>query len=138
MLGLAALPMALLGEDSPIWIVMALLFVSGLGMGTWNVPNNSVIMGSVPASSLGIIGAFTNLTRNVGNVAGQAVAAGVVVAVMAADGFDIPLSEIADTPGAGDAFLDGWRIAFLLVFAYSALGLVLALFTKPDPDRLLR
>ena len=138
MLGLAALPMALLGEDSPIWIVMALLFVSGLGMGTWNVPNNSVIMGSVPASSLGIIGAFTNLTRNVGNVAGQAVAAGVVVAVMAADGFDIPLSEIADTPGAGDAFLDGWRLAFLLVFAYSALGLVLALFTKPDPDRLLR
>jgi len=127
-----SLPMAFLTAETPITVVMALLLVNGLGMGLWNVPNNSVIMGSVPASALGVVGAFTNLTRNVGNVTGQAIASGVVVAVMAANGFDIPLSRIAGTPGAGAAFIDGWRAAYLLVTAYSAIGLALAIRTKPQ------
>ena len=93
--------MALLTSGTALWIVMGLLFANGLGLGLWNVPNNSVIMGSVPASILGVVGALTNLTRNVGNVVGQAIASGVVVAVMAGQGFDVPLSEIGDTAGAG-------------------------------------
>ena len=131
---LTSVPMMFLTPDSALWIVAVLLFVNGLGMGLWNVPNNSVIMGSVPPSSFGVIGAFTNLTRNVGNVVGQAVASGVVVAVMAANGFDIPLSEIAGTEGATAAFLDGWRVAYGLVVVYSLIGVVLAFFTKPRSD----
>ena len=92
-------------------------------------------MGSVPVARLGVVGAFTNLTRNVGNVAGQAVAAGVVVAIMTAQGFDIPLSEIANSPGAGGAFIDGWRAAYLLVTGYSLVGLALAIATKPELNR---
>ena len=133
-----SLPMAFLTERSPLPLVMALLFVNGLGMGTWNVPNNSVIMGSVPVTSLGVVGAFTNLTRNVGNVTGQAIASGIVVAVMAAHGFDIPLSAIAGTAGAGSAFIDGWRAAYLLATLYSAVALILAIRTKPLPDRAAR
>ena len=117
--------------DTPLWVVMAILFVNGLAMGLWNVPNNSVIMGSVPRSSFGVIGAFTNLTRNVGNVTGQAIASAVVVGTMAARGFDIPLSEISDSAGAGSAFIDGWRAAYLLVTGFSALGLLLSILTKP-------
>ncbi|MDA0233099.1 MAG: MFS transporter, partial [Chloroflexi bacterium] len=79
-------------ETTPLWLVTTVLFVNGLAMGLWNVPNNSTIMGSVPRSSFGVIGAFTNLTRNVGNVTGQAVASAIVVGVMASRGFDIPLS----------------------------------------------
>ena len=135
---LTSLPMAFLAGDSALWIVMVLLLVNGLGMGLWNVPNTSVIMGAVPVSSLGVVGAFTNLTRNVGNVTGQAVASGVVVAVMAASGFDVPLSEIADTAGAGEAFLDGWRAAYLLVTGYSLLGLILAFLTRPQFERVTR
>ena len=138
MLVLTSLPMAFLAGDSALWIVMVLLLVNGLGMGLWNVPNTSVIMGAVPVSSLGVVGAFTNLTRNVGNVTGQAVASGVVVAVMAASGFDVPLSEIADTAGAGEAFLDGWRAAYLLVTGYSLLGLILAFLTRPQFERVTR
>jgi MFS family permease len=130
-----ALPMAFVTEATALPVVMALLFVSGLGMGLWNVPNNSMILGAVPLSSLGVVGAFTNLTRNVGNVTGQAIASGVIVAVMAANGFDIPLSEIATRPGAAGAFVDGWRIAYLLVTAYAAVGLLLATQTKPAFER---
>ena len=130
-----SVPMAFFTADTAMWIVALLLFVNGLGMGLWNVPNTSVIMGSVPAGSLGVVGAFTNLTRNVGNVTGQAVASGVVVAIMAANAFDVPLSEIADSAGAGDAFIDGWRVAYLLVVVYSVIGLGLAIMTKPHFSR---
>ncbi len=127
-----ALAMVFVGATTPMWVVLVILFVNGLGMGLWNVPNNAVIMGSVPASNFGVVGALTNLVRNVGNVTGQALASAVVVAVMAASGFDIPLSEIEETAGAGAAFVDGWRVAYLLVTAFATIALVLAFFTRPS------
>ena len=90
--------------ETQLWIVLAVLFSSGFSHGLWNVPNNSTILGSVPVASYGVIGAFTNLTRNLANVIGQAVASTVVVAVMVSRGFDIPLSDIADSEGGGLAF----------------------------------
>ena len=126
-----SVPMVFFTAETAMSQVMLVLLVNGIGMGLWNVPNNSVIMGSVPISSLGVVGAFTNLTRNVGNVTGQAIAAGVIVAVMAANGFDIPLSEIAGDRNAGDAFVAGWRVAYLLVVGFSAAGLLLAARTRP-------
>ena len=96
-----------------------------------DVPNNSIILGSVPAESLGVVGAFTNLTRNVGNVAGQAVASAVVVGVMVADGFDIPLNEITADKAASQSFMNGWKFAYILVTVFSLAGLALAILTKP-------
>ncbi len=118
------------GISTPLWMVTVLL-ANGLAMGLWNVPNNSVIMGSVPSSTFGVVGAFTNFTRNVGNVTGQAVASAVVAGVMVAQGFDIPLSDIDVIPGADTAFIDGWKVAFILVVVFSIIGLVLAALTKP-------
>ena len=117
--------------DTAFWFVVVSLIVNGLAIGIWNVPNNSTIMGSVPRSEFGVVGAFTNLTRNLGNVFGQTIAAAIVVGVMASRGFDIPLSHIGDTPGAGSAFMAGWKAAYILVSAFSALGLLLAIITKP-------
>jgi MFS family permease len=134
-LATTALPMAFLTQTTPMEIVMVLLFFNGFGMGLWNVPNNSVIMGSVPASRLGVVSALTNLTRNVGNVVGQAIAAGVIVAVMAAQGFDIPLSQVARTEGASDAFIAGWRATYFMVTGYALLGMFLAFRTKPTFER---
>jgi EmrB/QacA subfamily drug resistance transporter len=130
-----ALVLALLSEETAFWKIMIVLFVNGLAMGLWNVPNNTMIMGTVPATRLGVVGALSNLTRNVGNVVGQAVASGVVVAVMVSRGFDVPLNEIADTPGAAAAFMDGWRAAYLLATGYVALALVLTFLTRPDAGR---
>lgn len=124
-----ALVFAFLTNATPIWVIAVLLLINGLGMGSWNVPNNAVIMGAVAPSRLGVVGALSNLTRNVGNVVGQAVAAGVVVAVMASQGFDIPLSEVRETAGASAAFLDGWRAAYLLGALFLAIALVCTLFT---------
>jgi EmrB/QacA subfamily drug resistance transporter len=127
-----AVGFAFVDGETPMWIMMIIVFCNGLAMGLWNVPNSSVIMGSVPPSRFGVVGALTNLARNFGNVTGQAVASAVVVGVMVSQGFpDIELDKIADTPGAGDAFVQGWRVAYVLVTIFSALGLLMAFFTKP-------
>ncbi len=136
MLVATAVAFMFFSAETPLWVVMFVLLVNGLAMGLWGVPNNSTILGSVPKESFGVVGALTNLTRNVGNVAGQAVASAVVVGVMVSDGFDIPLSKITGNEGASDSFMNGWKFAYMLVTVFSLMGLVLAIFTKtkrPDP-----
>ncbi|MCP3910926.1 MAG: MFS transporter [Actinomycetia bacterium] len=118
---------AFVGLDTNLGLLAIVVFFTGVAMGVWNVPNNSSILGSVPQNRLGVIGAFTNLTRTIGTVVGQAVAAAVVVGAMVARGLDVPLNEIADTNGASEAFMAGWRIGFLIVVALSVVGLSMAL-----------
>lgn len=125
---ITALLFSFLTNATPLWLVAPLLLVNGIGMGAWNVPNNTMIIGAVPVSRLGVVGALTNLTRNVGNVVGQAVAAGVVVAVMAAQGFDIPLSEVRETAGASAAFFDGWRAAYWMATFFMSIALLCTVF----------
>ena len=132
--GITMAALVFVGHGSPIWLVMALLFSSGLAFGFWNVPNGSAILGSVPSEYLGVVGAFMNLTRNIGNVLGQALASAIVVGVMAAKGFDLPLSKIGSTVGASAAFLSGWRTAFLLVTLVSAGAFAAAWFTHVAPE----
>jgi predicted MFS family arabinose efflux permease len=64
-------------------------------------------------------------------VAGQAIASAVVVGVMVADGFDIPLSKITGDKAASDSFMNGWKFAYILVTVFSLFGLALAIVTKP-------
>lgn len=100
--------------------------LGGLGMGLWNVPNNSAMLGATPPAYLGVGGAFTNVTRTLGTVLGQALSAAVVSSVMSSRGFDIPLGELADVPGAGSAFNDGWSVAYLFTAGLSSALIVLA------------
>jgi MFS family permease len=134
---ITAIAFTFFNGDTSLWIVMVVLLINGLAMGLWGVPNNSTILGSVPREAFGVVGALTNLTRNVGNVTGQAIASAVVVGVMAADGFDIPLSEITGNDAASASFLDGWKLAYILVMIFSLMGLALAIFTKPQRVDLL-
>ena len=45
----------------------------GLGMGIFQAPNNSAIMGSVPQSQLGVAGGMLGLNRLLGQVIGYAI-----------------------------------------------------------------
>lgn len=127
-----SLAMSVMTDTTPLRFVMVAMFAAGLSTGLWNVPNNSTIMGSVPANRHGVIGAFTNLVRNLGNVTGQALASAVVVGVMAARGFDIPLGEISQSADAGAAFLGGWQWTFRISAVLAVVGLGMTLFA-PDP-----
>lgn len=123
----SALALASADENTSVVFIGAVVFVAGLGVALWNVANNSAMMAATPATHLGVGGAFTNVTRTVGSVVGQAVLASLVAGVMAAKRFDIPLGDIVDTPGAGDAFIDGWRVAYIVVAIISGVLLIPAL-----------
>ncbi len=113
--------------DIPLPVLAVVVFASGAASGLWNVSNNSAMMGEAPPDGLAVVGAFSNVNRTMGTVVGQALATALVVGVMAGRGFDIPLNEIADTPGAGSAFIDGWRAAFVATAVTSAAALLVSL-----------
>jgi EmrB/QacA subfamily drug resistance transporter len=69
----AYLAMQLLRADSPTWFIMAVMAPAGLGMGIFQSPNNSAVMGSATAERLGVTSAMLTITRNTGQLTGIAV-----------------------------------------------------------------
>lgn len=126
----SAIAFAFFDRATPVWVMLPVLFFNGIGMGLWAAPNMSATIGAVPRSSYGVVSAFVNLTRNVGNVTGQTIVATMIAGFMVARGFDIQLSAISTTPGAGDAFLSGWRAAYLVVVGFSVAALIAAFMTR--------
>ncbi|MEX0761051.1 MAG: MFS transporter [Dehalococcoidia bacterium] len=123
---------AFMTQSTPIWLLMPALFLNGLGMGIWMAPNMSATLSAVERSSYGSVSAFLNLVRNVGSVAGQAITTAIVTGVMASRGVDVELSELRHSadPSVGDAFLDGWRMAYLVLVGFSIMALVAAALTR--------
>jgi EmrB/QacA subfamily drug resistance transporter len=69
----AYLAMQLLRADSPMWMIMLVMAPAGLGMGIFQSPNNSAVMGSASAERLGVTSAMLTTTRNTGQLTGIAV-----------------------------------------------------------------
>ncbi len=121
------------GEESSVALVGVAIVGNGLGQGLWNVPANSMMMGAMPAEALGVGGAFTNVTRTVGNVVGQAGATAIVAGFMAARGFDIPLGDVAETAGADVAFIEGWQATSVVGVVITVVALAIAARTGTRP-----
>ena len=85
---------------------------------------------------MGVVGALTNLVRNVGVVVGQAITTAIVVGVMVSRGFDIPLSDVSGSSGATEAFMAGWRIGFLLVVVFALMAVALSIAARPRKVKL--
>ncbi len=119
--------------DTPVWAIMAILFVNGLGMGAWMAPNMNATLSVIERKDYGSVSAFLNLVRNVGSVTGQAVTTAIVAGLMAARGVEIELSKLADNADgpAGEAFIDGWRIAFFVLAGFTVAAFGAALLTRP-------
>lgn len=118
-----------LDGDSQLWFIAGIVLINGIAMGVWGAPNASATMGAVDRSRYGVVSAVINLTRNLGNVTGQAIVTAIIAGIMIANGFDIPLGELDENPGAGDAYLQGWTWAYYLATAIVALALISSFFT---------
>ncbi len=123
--------LATLSATTPLYYIAIVVLINGLAQGAWSAPNASATMGAVPPSSYGLVSAIINLTRNLGNVSGQAIITAIIAGVMIARGYDIPLAELEHTPDAGAAFLDGWQYAYIVATVIVALALVTSILTKP-------
>ncbi len=96
--------------------------------------NMNATLSVVQRHDYGSVSAFLNLVRNVGSVTGQAVTTAIIAGVMASRGVEIELSKLADAADgpAGEAFIDGWRIAFLVLVGFVVAAFVAALLTRPS------
>jgi hypothetical protein len=66
-----------LGMESSFYDIIMRLALVGLGMGLFQSPNNSIVMGAVPKNMLGIAGGMLAMVRNLGMVTGIAIAGAV-------------------------------------------------------------
>ncbi len=62
-----------LAIDTTVIVLVLLMAPIGLGMGIFQSPNNSAVMGSVPRHRLGVTSAMLTITRNTGQLVGVSV-----------------------------------------------------------------
>jgi len=98
----------------------------GIGVGLFQSPNNSAIMGSVPRERLGIASGLLALTRSLGQTVGIAVLGAVwATYVLQAAGGAVAGGAEAAPPAAQAA---GLHVASLVAAGLVGAGLVIALF----------
>jgi EmrB/QacA subfamily drug resistance transporter len=126
-----------LDEDtSAAGYLLRFVFV-GLGMGTFQSPNNSAIMGSVPRERSGVAGGLLSFTRSLGQTAGIAVL-GTLWAARVAARTDGPVAADA-TRAPAAAQIAGLHDMMLVVQLTIALALALVVWDllrkRARPDR---
>lgn len=100
---------------TPVALIVVVLFISGMALGLWEVPNTTSAMDTGEDSALNTTGALVNVTRNAGNITSIAISSSIVTGVLVARGFEPDISLVGeDNTGAmADAFLDGLRWVFI-------------------------
>jgi EmrB/QacA subfamily drug resistance transporter len=124
---IAALGMYLLSrlqQSAQVFDVIWRLAVTGLGMGMFQSPNNSAIMGSVPPRHLGISSGILAAVRNMGMVLGIAVAGTVLYNIAPGVAYSHPGSFTTSQIGE---FLSGLRWAYITGAALAGISALTSL-----------
>ncbi len=121
-MAVACLALFLLGnldQDATFIDIVIRMGMIGLGMGLFQSPNNSIVMGSVPKNRLGIAGGMLGMVRNLGMVTGIAISGAVFT------------SGLQSNQAAGlvyeAAFLGGFHDAFMVAAVICSVGIITSL-----------
>jgi len=106
-----------------------------VGMGVFQSPNNSAIMGSVPEEHSGIASGFLSLSRSLGQTAGTAVFGAVWAGYVFAYSGKIP--EQGATGATAEAQVAGLHQTLLVVTALLAAGVLLNILVLFREKRML-
>lgn len=129
-IGIASLSILLLGFLTPqsgFLDVAFRLSLLGLGMGLFQAPNNSIIMGSLPKEQLGIAAGTLGTMRNMGMVIGVAISGAVFS------------SRFAFYSGTDGSFLPAFRDTYIVAAVICGIAVVVSLVrsnVKPDGKKL--
>lgn len=94
---------------TPAWLILGTFALIGVGLGSFQTPNNSAVMGSVAAEARGIGGATLATTRNLGMALGEAVSAALLATCMTSRGFHLSLAATSNA-GWSSAFSSAMRV----------------------------
>ncbi len=123
-----------LQADTPVWGYMLRALPLGLGMGTFQSPNNSAIMGAVPRSHLGVTSSLLGLSRNLGQTIGIAIWGAIWAAAVTATLGALPAGGAPDAPAAVQ--MAGMRVAFSGAALLAVVALALGFWSWwSDPQR---
>jgi MFS family permease len=113
-----------LDASSTAFAVVWRMCVIGIGMGMFQSPNNSAVMGSVPPRRLGIASGMLAASRNVGMVLGIAISAAVLY-----NSAPVASSMHPDQFSDGEilAFLSGLHWSYITGGTLAALGAITSL-----------
>ncbi len=101
--------------------IAARMGLIGAGMGLFQSPNNSNIMGNVPRSALGIAGSLQAVMRNMGSTAGVALA-GAIWATRVNSAADQVYNPVTSAPVG--ALASGFHDAMLVAGILAALAII--------------
>jgi EmrB/QacA subfamily drug resistance transporter len=115
-----------LRADTSIWGFTVRFGLLGAGVGVFNSPNNSAIMGSVPRRRLGIASGLLALTRVLGQTSGLPLVGAVFSGLVMTVGVLSPGADV--TAAAPEALAAGVSGSFQIAGAIVAVSTVLAAF----------
>jgi EmrB/QacA subfamily drug resistance transporter len=91
-LGLFSLSQA--DTETPRWWLVLTLATVGVGIGMFNAPNSSAVMGAVPSAQRGVAAAILSTARTLGNTLGLGLAGAIFTTVLAGQAMTDPLPVI--------------------------------------------
>lgn len=112
--------------DSPWWGYLWRALPMGMGMGFFQAPNNSAIMGSAPKHRLGVVSGLMNYSRTIGQTTGIPLQGAIFTSVVMAHGglgAGVDLSKAPDT-----ALLAGFRACYIVITFLGLLTLALGIW----------
>jgi DHA2 family methylenomycin A resistance protein-like MFS transporter len=113
-MGLGAIQLAFVGENTSPWLVSAALMIVGIGLGLNTSPVNGVAIANVPQARSGTASGMLNTARMIGATFGIAILGGLFAAFA------------GQNAAAGGGFLSGLRAAMLFGGSAELVGAVLA------------
>jgi MFS family permease len=129
---LSLFALAHLGTSTPLQVVAVLLIAAGIGQGLFAAPNSKAILDAAPASEQGQASGLLSTGQVVGQSLGIAVASaifaglggGAAASLLGGQSAALGPDQVAPVQAA---FLDGFRVAFLVCAVFAFLGVLTAL-----------
>lgn len=118
--------MSTLSAETTVMGYILRLLPIGIGMGIFQSPNNSAIMGAAKRTQLGIVSGLLSITRTLGQVTGIAVSGAVWATLVAFYAGEALAGETTTAPI--EAQVAGLQTTFLMWAGLVTLGLLLALW----------
>lgn len=119
--GLGLVGLSFTRETTPPLQMLAFLMVVGAGVGMFQSPNNSTVLGNAPPEALGVASGLLAVMRTLGQTAGIALAGAIWASqVIALNG--APVAPITDAPPA--ALAGGFDLAMRVAAALAFLAIV--------------
>jgi EmrB/QacA subfamily drug resistance transporter len=112
--------------------VVLRLLLFGIGMGLFQPPNNSAMMGAVPANRRGIASAMINALKNLGSMTGVAVTSLVFTISQLTAMNKLRALNITDAFAERQSFASSLRVMFLLSAAICCVVIVTSLVRGSD------